>query len=89
MSFWTYMLRCADDSFYIGHTDNLEARLDAHHAGSVAGYTSTRHPVVLVWNQEFVTREEALGAERQVKGWNRAKKRALISSDWKTIQILA
>jgi len=45
--------------------------------------------VVLVWQQDFATREEALSAERQIKGWNRAKKQALIDGDWKSIQRLS
>ena len=89
MSFWVYMLRCADDSFYIGHTDNLEVRIAQHSAGESAGYTSSRLPIVLVYSQEFQTRNEALHAERQIKGWSRAKKQALIEGDWKRIQQLA
>jgi predicted GIY-YIG superfamily endonuclease len=83
------MLRCADRSFYLGHTDNLEQRIGRHAAGEIVGYTHTRRPVQLVWCQEFATREEALTAERRIKGWNRAKKEALIIGDWKRIQQLA
>ena len=83
------MLRCADDSFYVGHTDELEKRLGQHQLGEIVGYTHTRRPVRLVWQQEFETREEALSAERQIKGWNRAKKEALIAGDWVSIRRLA
>jgi len=83
------MLRCADGSYYVGHTDDLERRVAMHEHGGVAGYTSTRRPVMLVWSQEFASREEALSAERQIKGWNRAKKEALIRDDWHEIQRLA
>ena len=89
MSFWVYMLSCADDSFYVGHTDNLETRIAQHNAGECGGYTLTRRPVALAYSEEFQTREEALSAERQIKGWNRAKKQALIDGDWKRIQQLA
>ena len=89
MSFWVYMLRCADNSFYIGHTDNLETRIARHASGDCAGYTSSRRPVHVVYSQEFQTRDEALLAERQIKGWSRAKKQALIDGDWKHIQQLA
>ena len=89
MSFWVYMLRCADDSFYIGHTDNLEMRVAKPETGEYTGYTWSRRPVVLVYSQEFQTRDEALRAERQIKGWNRAKKQALIDGDWRRIQQLA
>ena len=58
MSFWVYILRCADGSYYTGHTDHLEARVAAHPAGEFEGYTSTRLPVELVFSEEFPTREE-------------------------------
>jgi len=85
MTFWAYMLQCADRHFYVGHTDDLEARFAAHQSGTMPGYTSTRLPVTLVWSQEFPTRYEALAAERQLKGWGRAKKLALIRGDWQLI----
>lgn len=83
------MLKCADGHFYVGHTDDLESRVAAHQSGLIDGYTKNRRPVGLVWNQEFPTREEALAAERQIKGWTRAKKRALIVGDWELISYLA
>ena len=76
MSFWVYILRCADKSYYTGHTDNLEQRIAKHEAGEIEGYTSTRSPVRLVFSEEFPTREEALACERQIKGWSRKKKEA-------------
>lgn len=89
MTFWTYMLHCADRSFYVGHTDNLDQRIGQHDQGQIAGYTQTRLPVKLVWSQGFGTRMEALEAERQIKGWSRAKKLALIREDWTLIASLA
>jgi len=89
MSFWTYMLHCSDRSFYVGHTDNLEARIAAHGLGQVAGYTQLRLPIALVWSEQFPTRIEALAMERRIKGWSRVKKLALIRSDWTTISELA
>jgi predicted GIY-YIG superfamily endonuclease len=74
MGFFAYMLRRADGSYHVGHTDDLERRMGMHDAGTLGGYTSTRRPVDRVWSQEFVSREEALAAERQIKGWGRAKK---------------
>ena len=88
MSFWAYMLHCADRSFYVGHTEDLESRIGAHQSGLVPGYTSTRLPVKLVWSSEFASRYEALEAERQIKGWSRAKKLALIREDWEQISAL-
>ena len=87
--FWAYMLRCADGSFYCGHTDNLEARVAAHMSGEGSEFTNARLPVDLVWSEEFATREEALGAERTVKGWSRDKKVALVRGDWAATQRLA
>ena len=84
--FFVYMLRCSDDSFYVGHTDELERRVAQHHAGEIPGYTHERRPVTLVWSQETASREEAMAAERQIKGWARAKKEALVCGDWKAIQ---
>jgi LAO/AO transport system kinase len=84
--FFVYMLRCADGSYYLGHTDNLEHRVNQHQAGEIPGYTHDRRPVELVWSQETATREEALAAERRVKGWSRAKKEALMAGDWLAIQ---
>ena len=63
MAFWLYMLKCADDSYYIGHSEDLEARLAQHVSGSGDSYTTTRRPVQLVYAAEFPTREEAITRE--------------------------
>jgi tRNA/rRNA methyltransferase len=89
MSFWTYILRCADGSYYVGHTDDLEGRFAAHQSGLIEGYTQKRRPVEPVWSQEFGERDEAFRAERQIKGWSRAKKEALIRGDWDAVQLLS
>ncbi len=82
MTFWAYVVRCADDSYYTGHTDNLERRIGQHNLGEISGYTQTRRPVTLMWCQDFSSRQEALAAEFQVKGWSRRKKEALAREDW-------
>ena len=87
--FYVYIIRCADDSYYCGHTDNLERRIGQHQAGECDGYVATRRPVVLAWSQECVTREEALAAERQIKGWSRKKKEAMMRGDWAEVSRLA
>jgi putative endonuclease len=90
MSFWVYILKCADGSYYTGHTDNLEARLDMHVTGRIAGcYTHKRRPLILEFSREFETRVEALSAERQIKGWSRRKKEAMIDGDWAEVSRLA
>jgi len=75
MSFYVYILRCADGSYYIGHTDDLEERLSEQERGGVTVYTRKRRPVVLVFSADFYTREGAIDRERQIKGWSRAKRR--------------
>ena len=80
MNFWTYILRCSDGSYYTGHTDALEHRIAQHQQGVIPGcHTRNRRPVELVFTQQFGSREEAFLAERQIKGWRREKKEALIA----------
>jgi predicted GIY-YIG superfamily endonuclease len=86
LAFWAYILRCADERYYTGHTDNLEVRVAQHQAGGYSDFTSRRRPVRLVWSQEFPTRIEALEAERRIKPWSRAKKEALIRGDWAALK---
>jgi predicted GIY-YIG superfamily endonuclease len=88
MAFWAYMLKCADGRYYTGHTDNLERRIGEYQSGA-CDYTSRRLPVELVWSEAFVSRVEALEAERIVGGWSRAKKEALIAGDWKRVGFFA
>jgi len=90
MSFWVYILRCADGSFYTGHTDNLEQRINQHHAGTFPTcYTFKRRPLQVAFSQDFATREEALTAEQQIKGWSRKKKEAMVRGDWAEVSRLA
>ena len=89
MAFWVDILQCADGSSYVGHSDNLEDRLLQHQSGALGGYTKTRRPVRLAYAQGFPTRDEAFAAERQVKGWSRKKKEALIRGDWDELRRLA
>jgi predicted GIY-YIG superfamily endonuclease len=87
--FYTCLLRCADGSYYAGQTDDLAKRLSDHHAGLGGEWTRGRRPVELVWQDAFATRDEARAAEAQVKGWNRAKKEALIAGRFDVIAGLA
>ena len=87
--FYIYMLECADGSYYVGHTDDLEKRMALHDSGSCAGYTAQRRPVRLVFADEFSSRDDAIQRERQLKGWSRAKKQALIRGDWEAVHRLA
>ena len=82
MSAYLYILRCADGSYYVGTTrGELEARIAEHQAGRFDGYTARRRPITLVFHQHFERIEDAVAAERQVKGWRREKKEALIRGD--------
>ncbi len=82
MAFYVYILHCSDDSYYVGHTEDLELRIADHQEGQIPGYTQSRTPVELVFSEEFPARIDALERERQLKKWSRAKKRALIGGDW-------
>jgi predicted GIY-YIG superfamily endonuclease len=80
--YYVYSLECSDGSYYVGSTSDLEHRLAAHQASTYGGYTSTRLPVKLIWSAEFATEHDAFLTERQIKGWSRARKEALIRNDW-------
>ena len=85
ISYFVYILKCSDGSYYTGSTNNLERRLNEHNLGKFAGYTKTRLPVNLVYSQEFLDVKEAIGAERKIKGWSRIKKEALIKGDFEIL----
>ena len=87
---YVYLLRCADRSYYVGSTrGTLEQRVGEHNAGTFGGHTATRRPVELVWSQDFDRITDAIACERQLKGWSRAKKEALIRGDYGAIKVLA
>ncbi|MBI3571817.1 MAG: GIY-YIG nuclease family protein [Gammaproteobacteria bacterium] len=89
MAFWVYILECADGSYYTGHTDNLEKRIDEHSSGVIRSYTFQRRPVKLVFYETFGTRAEALSMERRIKGWSREKKKAMMAGNWDEVSRLA
>ena len=76
---WTYIVECADGSYYCGWTNDLNKRLAAHNAGKGAKYTKPRLPVKLVYQEEFSTKEEAMSREWHIKQLTRSQKEALIS----------
>ena len=77
---WTYIVECADGSYYCGWTNDLNKRLAAHNAGKGAKYTKPRLPVKLVYQEEFSTKEEAMSREWHIKQLTRFQKEALIRS---------
>ncbi|EJW11214.1 putative endonuclease containing a URI domain [Rhodovulum sp. PH10] len=90
MGAWLYILECVDGSYYTGTTrTDLDTRISEHRAGAFDGYTATRRPVKLVYSQSFDRITDAIAAERQVKGWSRAKKQALIAGDFDGLRQLA
>ena len=90
MGAYVYILRCADGSYYVGSTrTSLDDRVGQHNAGNFDGYTARRRPVELVFAQEFQRITDAIAAERQLKGWTRAKKEALIRGDHAALPSLA
>ena len=76
--YFCYILECADQSLYVGVTDNPARRLQEHSEGQGAQWTSQRRPVRMVWMEEHKTLSSARQRENQLKGWSRAKKAALI-----------
>ncbi|WP_424362724.1 GIY-YIG nuclease family protein [Methylocystis parvus] len=85
-----YILLCADGSYYTGLTRNeVETRVSEHNLGINAEYTSRRRPVKLVWSEHFERLTDAIAMERQLKGWSRAKKEALIRGDYSALPALA
>ena len=75
---YTYILRCADGTYYCGWTNNLDRRLKAHNEGKGAKYTRSRRPVALVYYEAFYTKEEAMRREYEIKQLPRKKKEELI-----------
>lgn len=78
MKGWMYILECADGSYYTGSTNNLEVRLAQHESGQGANHTKSRLPVKLVYWEEYERIDQAFYREKQVQGWSRKKKEALI-----------
>ena len=75
---YTYILRCADGTYYCGWTNNLDRRLKAHNEGKGAKYTRSRRPVAPVYYEAFSTKEEAMRREYEIKQLPRKKKEELI-----------
>jgi putative endonuclease len=87
---FVYIVRCADGSYYAGRSMvSVEKRISEHNLGVFDGYTKTRRPVTLVFSEHFDRVTDAIAFERQIKGWTRAKKEALIRRDWNELKRLA
>jgi putative endonuclease len=87
---YLYIVRCADGAYYTGTARNgLERRVAEHNAGTYDGWTARRRPVTLVYSEWFDRILDAIAAERQIKGWSRAKKEALIRGDFDALRALS
>jgi predicted GIY-YIG superfamily endonuclease len=87
---FTYSLRCADGSYYVGSTrGDLGTRVDQHNLGTGSRYTACRRPVELLWYAEFDRVTEAFAFEKQVQNWSRAKREALIEGRYDDLPALS
>jgi predicted GIY-YIG superfamily endonuclease len=89
MAAWAYILKCADGSYYVGCTTELHQRYGQHQAGTYDGYTAARRPLDMVWSEEFPDVNQAIFVERQLKGWSRLKKEAVIRGDYGALHALS
>jgi putative endonuclease len=87
---YLYIVRCSDGAYYTGTARRgLEMRVAEHNAGTYDGWTTRRRPVTLVFSEWFDRIADAIAAERQIKGWSRAKKEALIRGDFPALRDLS
>jgi putative endonuclease len=86
---WMYILKCADGSYYIGSTKNLERRMEQHQSGNGSRYTSGRLPVELVYGEEYERVADAYYREKKIQNWGRAKREALINGNNEMLPPLA
>ena len=89
-SYYVYILRCLDGSYYVGITNDVERRLAQHQSGwDPKAYTHDRRPVELVYRAEFSEVADAIAFEKRVKRWSRKKKEALIAGEFEKLPGLA
>ncbi len=89
-SYFVYILKCSDNSFYTGITNDLSTRFEQHQNGLNKNcYTYKRRPLELKFHQEFNDILQAIYFEKKIKGWTRAKKQALIDGDEEMLKILS
>jgi len=84
-----YILKCSDGSYYTGSTVDLERRLSQHQNGEGANYTKKRLPVELVYFEEYSSIADAFYREKQVQGWSKKKKEALMNGEYEDLKHLA
>ena len=88
-SWHIYILKCSDDSYYVGRSSNVENRIIEHNQGKGCDYTAQRRPVELLYVESFDSLDAACNAEQKLKGWSRRKKEAYMKGDWNTLTLLS
>lgn len=89
-TYYVYILKCSDNSFYTGITNNINKRVSQHNTGNKRNsYTFNRRPVTLEFYQSFNDVLQAIYFEKKIKGWTKAKKQALINGNYDMLKILA
>lgn len=86
---YVYILECYDESYYTGSTLDIEKRLIEHQKGRGANHTKNRLPVKLVYLEEFQRIDDAFYKEKQIQGWSRLKKEALIANNFEYLRELS
>ena len=89
MPCFVYILKCSDGSYYTGSTKDIDARIYQHQIGKGSNYTKSRLPVELVYTEEYDRIDEAFSREKQIQGWTRKKKEALIERDFNELKKLS
>ena len=89
MNVFVYILKCSDNSYYVGHTSDVDNRIEIHNSGKGPTYTANRRPVKLMYKKEHDSINSAVKRETQIKKWTRAKKNALINGDLNKLKDLA
>ena len=87
--YYVYILKCSDNSYYVGSTDNLEQRVTRHNAGRGTKWIAARLPVKLIYHEKYESQNLATKRERQIKKWSRIKKEALISDNAEKLKKLS
>lgn len=86
---YVYTLRCADDSFYVGSTQDRDSQVQTHNGGRGAAYPFKHRPVHLVYSEVFDSELEAVTRERRLKRWDHGKRQALVDGNISRLQSLS
>ena len=85
-TYFVYILKCSDNSYYTGFTNDIERRIGEHSSGkNKDSYTHDKRPITLMWFETFNDVSNAIETEKKIKGWSRRKKEALINQDWEKL----